>query len=102
MNVENMKLVRERVAVARESHCDMKNWNCDSVMCIGGIAQALMWALGLLPEPHWIENFLGHTVPSDWQKRQVRDWLGLTYTQAEALFYAFPKGEPLEDGRLGC
>ena len=36
MNRENIKKVRDHIAVAGDEHFDMRNWDCGTSACIGG------------------------------------------------------------------
>lgn len=99
MNITNFKLLRDRVSKARPSHCDMRDWICNSAMCIGGTCQVLMWQLGVLEPPAGYADldFTSSRIDGhDWQQPQVRKWLDISDDQAEELFFRFPGQTPVE------
>ena len=75
MNIENLKKVRARIASAAPEHCNMLDWNCGGVMCIGGFTDEQMLSEGLTPGT---------------RDKSATAYLGLTREENHALFYTWP------------
>ena len=88
MNIENLKKVRARIAAAPAEHCNMKEWHCGSVMCIGGFTEDQMIADRIISE----RDIEIRDADID---SKVDTFLGITSDEADYLFFSYPSTQPL-------
>ena len=84
INIDNFRIIRDLIAAQPPEHCDMTEWKCGTVACIGG----------------WTENYLiqnGVVDPSTYNnvEPKICAFLGIDMNEASLLFYDFPDMDTL-------
>ena len=93
MNIEAFKELRDTIASAPAEHCDMWDWRCGSVCCIGGWTENLLVARGVIQPRKCMMNVSG----LEWtslRDRAVNSFLGIIPAEHENLFFTFPDEVP--------
>ena len=92
MNIEAFKELRDTIASVPADHCDMRDWRCGSVCCIGGWAENLLVERGVIQRRKCVGVSVSESAAL--RDRAVNSFLGIIPAEHENLFFTFPDEVP--------